>query len=378
MILICTDKFRGSLDAAAVGEALKKGLMARLPNEEIVIRALADGGEGTFEVLTAATDGTIHTTRVWDAAGEWTDARYGYAPHTRTAFIEMAQASGLAQLPKERRNPMQTHTFGTGQLIRASIDHGAQYLVMGIGGSATNDAGMGMACALGYRFLDNNGHELAPCGANLAKVTSIDNSGALDIGSVEVQVACDVDNPLFGTQGAAHVYAPQKGATPDMVTLLDEGLQHFSGVVAAHFGRDLAQVPGAGAAGGLGFGAMAFLNATLAPGIDLVMEHTRLEAFVQRADCIITGEGKIDTQTLSGKVVAGVARLAQVHQKPVIAICGTLELSAAQVQEAGLWYAESILNRPMTLEEAQHNAADMLCDWAMRFGGLWHLGLSKR
>lgn len=372
-ILICTDKFRGSLEAMEVAMALKRGFLRGIPAAQVEVHALADGGEGTFELITAALGGQIYQTNVANALGEMVTAHYGYVLDSKTALIEMSQASGLAQLPLERRNPMLTHTYGTGQLILDALKRGARNIVLGIGGSATNDAGMGMACALGYRFFDRENQLLAPCGGNLIRVARIDYDQVINLQDITVQVACDVSGPLFGPSGAALTFSPQKGASPVMAQQLDEGLQHFSAIIKQQQNLDVAHVPGAGAAGGLGYGAMVFLPAALHSGIDLVMKLSGLENQMQKADWIITGEGKIDVQTLQGKVVAGVARLAQKYQKSVVAVCGTLNLRPDQIREMGLLYAESILTRPLPLETAQVEAAQLLEDWAERFCGVLKL-----
>lgn len=362
------DKFKGALSGQEAAEALRAGFSSALPDAVFHISTLADGGEGTVSILTNALGGTLFSVLVENALGAPVHGQYGYVATSQTALLEMAQASGLASLPITARNPMRTHTFGTGQMILDAIQRGARHFILGIGGSATNDAGMGMACALGYRFFDHQNRALPPCGASLSAVAWVDDSQVRKLPECSFQVACDVDNPLFGATGAAVVYGPQKGATPDMVAQLDHGLQHFASVIKQQFGIDAAYTPGAGAAGGLGYGAMVFLGATLHSGIDLIMQHTRLEEQVAWADLVITGEGKLDTQTIQGKVVSGVARLARAHAKPVVAVCGTLSLSPAQIREMGLSYAESLLTHPLSLEDAQAQTATLLTHWAARFG----------
>lgn len=366
-ILVCTDKFRGSLEAEAVAEAIKQGFLSQIPSADIVVRALADGGEGTAAVLTAACGGRHRSISVQNAVGERVTATYGISPDGSTAFLEMSQAAGLAMLPESVRNPTLTNTFGVGEMILDAQQQGVRRLILGIGGSATNDAGMGMATALGYRFLDQKGHELPPCGKNLNQVYRIDATQAKDLSRMDILVACDVKNPLFGLQGAAHIYAPQKGATAEMVKSLDEGLRHFAAQINTQVAQINPEIEGAGAAGGLGMGAMVFLKATLCPGIQLLIEETGLAAEIRRADFVITGEGKMDAQTLQGKVVAGVAACAAQYQKPVAAVCGTLDLSVAQIQALNLLYVESILTAPMSLPEAQEGAAVLLYQWAARF-----------
>jgi len=263
----------------------------------------------------------------------------------------------------EKRNPLLTSTFGTGQLIVDALDRGVKKIILGIGGSATTDGGIGMAEALGYSFKDQKGHTLLPNGQSLEKIASIDKHNADPrLALVSVVVACDVTNPLFGKEGAAFVYGPQKGADPEMVTRLDAGLENLSQVATRAFGRDVSLVPGAGAAGGLGAGCMWFLNAVLKDGISIVMEQCNISSLVEKADLVITGEGKVDEQTLAGKVVKGLAGLCKSHHVPLAVVCGTLQITPEQAKDAGMTYAVSVLNRPMDLNAAQSEAFKLVSD----------------
>ncbi|MFN4145093.1 MAG: glycerate kinase [Runella sp.] len=349
-ILLAPDKFRGSLTALQVCEAIDEGIRSVLPQAEIVWLPMADGGEGTAELLTYHAGGTLEEVEVCDPLGRNTSATFGLSADTTTAYLEMAAASGLKLLSSKERNPLKTNTFGTGQLLKAAFEAGAKHIILGIGGSATTDAGVGAAAALGWQFIDENGQSFIPVGETLTQIHQIIPPDSLPNWTLEV--ACDVTAPLYGPTGAAYVYAPQKGASPEAVTQLDEGLRHIAAIVKRDFGRDLAAIPGTGAAGGLGFGLLFFLNATLKEGIKIVMEQTRFEQKLSGVHLVITGEGKMDEQTLQGKLIAGIAQAAQNHKIPVVALCGTLLLSPEQVRSLGLDYATSILNRPMTLDEA--------------------------
>ena len=372
-ILIAADSFKDALPALEVCQAMARGLRRALPQSETILFPMADGGEGTAEILTYHSRGQWVEKEVNDPFFRPVTAGYGLSGDGRTAFIEMAAASGLPLLKPEERSALRTTTFGTGELILDAIQRGATKILLGIGGSATNDAGMGMAAALGYRFFDEKGERLPATGENLAKASTIDNSHLLaDLEGVEVEVLCDVDNPLFGEKGAAYVYAPQKGADADDVALLDKGLRHFALLLENKFGEDFAAVPGAGAAGGMGAGALAFLGAMLRPGIQTVMELTGFDARLEQADLVITGEGKVDEQTLYGKLILGITRKAAARQIPVLAFCGTLEATPAQIQAIGLQAAFSLLTRPCTLEEAIAATADQLEQLAFNVARCWN------
>ena len=351
-IILAPDKFRGSLTARQVTDAMTEGIRLVYPDAEVVALPLADGGEGTAEVLTEATNGTWHTATVGDPLGRPVEAGYGLSGDGITAFIEMAAASGLALLTRDERSIVRTGTFGTGELIRHAIDRGVGHVVLAIGGSATTDAGIGMASALGWQFLDKDDVPLKPIGLSLPRIIRIVPPAQPITGNVQFSVACDVANPLYGREGAAYVYGPQKGATPLEKLWTDTGLRRFATLVQEQFGMDVADVPGAGAAGGLGAGALFFLNATLRPGVDVVLDAVGFDHYVAGADLVLTGEGKLDRQTLQGKVLKGVAARSRLANVPVVALCGTLDLDSADIAALGLTAAFSVLNRPQLLDEA--------------------------
>ena len=362
-ILIAPDKFRGSLSAEEVIAAVIVGLEKLTTPFAILTQPMADGGEQTAEILAKNTGGFSRTITVNDPLFRPIKATYFIAGDGKTAFIEIAAASGLSLLKLAECNPLQTSTFGTGELILDAIEFGVEQILLCIGGSATNDAGIGMAAALGYRFLDENGLELAPIGSNLARIFQIDSQSVHPkLAQIDFEIACDVINPLHGSNGAAHVFAKQKGASEADILALDAGLNHFAAVVFNQFGIQLQNIAGAGAAGGLGGGSFIFLNATLEKGIQLVINHLGLEAIIEEVDLIITGEGKLDQQTLAGKVIQGLVLMAQKHKKPIIAFCGTLELDYATIKKSGLTAVFSITNAPMSLENAQANAKTLLAD----------------
>ncbi|MCU0443853.1 MAG: glycerate kinase [Microscillaceae bacterium] len=372
-ILVAPDKFKDSLSALQVSELIKEGLLAANAQFVVDIFPLADGGEGTAEILTYHSGGQLLKKIVKDPLFRPIEAKYGISADQQTAFVEMAQASGLVHLEDWERNPMNTSSYGTGELILAAIEQGAKTIILGIGGSATNDAGIGMAQALGYEFLDQNDHRLLPTGGNLPKIRRVLTQNIHPkLAKTQFIVATDVKNPLFGKNGAAYVYAPQKGAKPTEIAYLDGGLRNIAQVIENQFNMQVSDWAGAGAgaAGGLGAGAVAFLGATLQSGIELVMNFTKFEQKTLDYQWIITGEGKIDEQTLQGKVVAGVCRVAQKQQIPVAAVCGSLEFKPLIIKELALKYLESIITHPLTLSEAIAQADKNLIDWAFRFGKL--------
>lgn len=374
-ILIACDSFKDALPAVEACQAIARGVQRALPAAELILSPLADGGEGTADILTYHSQGQRIELEVNGPLFQPVKASYGLSGDGQAAFIEMAAASGLPLLKQESRNPLLTTTFGTGELIRDAVGRGAKHILLGIGGSATNDAGMGMAAALGYRFLSEEGEVLPATGANLARVDVIDNSHALfGPGELRVEVLCDVDNPLYGEQGAAYVYAPQKGADEAAVQELDNGLRHFARKLKDKFGQDFADTPGAGAAGGLGAGAMAFLGATLRPGIETVMELSGFDALLPAAGLVITGEGMIDNQTLRGKLIHGIVRRAQAQNVPVIALCGALLAKPEEIEAIGLKAAFCIQNRPLSLAEALPETALHLERTADQVGRILGLG----
>jgi glycerate kinase len=351
--LIAPDKFKGSLSALAVAEAMAAGVKMADPEASIQLLPLADGGDGTAEILRLHSQGTWVTVEVMDPLHRPIEASYALSGDGTTAFIEMAQASGLALLEEAERNALHTSTFGTGELILHAWEAGVRDMVLGIGGSATSEVGMGMAQALGYRFLDADGQALVPRGENLQRIQRIDASNLkLDPTQLRLRVACDVSNPLYGPSGAAVIYGPQKGATPEAVAQLDAGAKQMAHCIHQDLGLDLAAVAGGGAAGGLGAGAIAFLGGELMSGIDLVMEVLKIEERLANVDLILTGEGLLDAQTLTGKVIAGLCQRAGKHGIPVAALCGSVAAPAEDWQQLGLTFAASILSRPIPLAEA--------------------------
>lgn len=374
-IVVAPDSYKGSLGALAVAEAIERGVRAVFPDAEIAKVPIADGGEGTVDALVVATGGRVEELEVRGPLGEPVRARWGVLGAGDTAVIEMAAASGLPLVPRERRDPRVTTTYGTGELIRAALDAGLRRIVVGLGGSATNDGGAGMARALGVRLLDAAGAELPEGGAALARLARIDVRG-LDprLAEAELIVACDVDNPLTGPRGASAVFGPQKGATPEGVRALDAALARFADIAAAATGRDVADRPGAGAAGGLGAGLLLFTPARLRPGVEIVLEATGFDALVRDADLVITGEGRTDAQTAMGKAPVGVAAAAKRHRVPVVCLSGGLGEGADEVLAAGIDAVASAVPGPMTLEEATRHAAPMVEAAAARVCRLLRVG----
>jgi glycerate kinase len=366
-IVIASDKYKGSLSALQVCRIIERTIKEIAPDSEVITSPMADGGDGTVETLVESLNGKLIELDVKGPLGEAVRARFGIIGNG-TAIIEMASASGLVLVPAGKQNPMETTTYGTGELIAKAIDMGSKKIIVGIGGSATNDGGMGMAQALGYRLLDSNGDLLGFGGKELARLASIDDSGINSkLLATMVEVASDVDNPLYGKRGAAHVYGPQKGAGPEMVEALDEGLKNYAQIVSRDLKKDIAGLPGAGAAGGLGAGLAAFAGGVLKPGTDIVIETTGLEDKIKDADLIITGEGAMDEQTFYGKSAYGVAKLASNYDIPVITINGSVLSDRASIDEknSSLFSGNfSIINRPMKLEEAIRDAEKLLSDAA--------------
>jgi glycerate kinase len=370
-IAIAPNAFKGSLTAAAAAACIERGLRKALRGLTIVKLPMADGGDGTLLAIVAATAGRTVPSRVTDPLGREIRSVFGLTGDGRTAVIEMALASGLALLKAQERNPMLTTSRGTGELIRAALDRRVQEIVIGIGGSATNDGGMGLARALGVRFLDARHRELPDRGGALGRLARIDMSG-LDarLKHTTISVACDVDNPLCGPRGAARVYGPQKGATPAMVNQLDAGLKRLAEVFHQDLGVKVANLPGAGAAGGLGAGLVAVLNARMRPGVEVVTHAIGLEGKLAGCDLVITGEGRLDGQTIFGKAPAGVARVAKKLGIPVIAICGSLGPDAGNVQRAGIAAFFSALEEPVAEADLPRRGPGMLERCAEQVGRL--------
>ena len=360
-ILVAPDSFKDCMRAIEVAEALSLGLRKVIPEAEIRMLPMADGGEGTVESLIDATGGEIVDLQVHDPLMRKITSFYGISGDASTAVIEMAAASGLELLEPGERNPWITSTFGTGELIFHALERGCRKILLGIGGSASNDAGMGMASALGVSFLDAQGKPVSQGGGALADVRQISVEG-LDprIADTEILVACDVTNPLSGPQGASFVYGPQKGADSEMVEGLDKNLSQLARLISDQLEKEVDVVPGAGAAGGLGAGLMAFLGASLVKGFDMVAETVSLEDAIQWADLVITGEGKMDSQTRFGKTPFGVAQMAKKHGKPVIGVAGTLEEDASDLYKEGFDLLLSIQEKPTDLAAALLNAPLLL------------------
>jgi len=374
-IVIAPDSYKGSLTALEVADAIKEGIKRVLPGAEIDEVPMADGGEGTVQALVDATDGQMITQEVCDPLGKKIKADFGILGDGKTAVIEMAAASGLPLVPEGKRNPMLTTTYGTGELIRAALDRGCRKLIVGIGGSATVDGGAGMAQALGARLLDKDGKEVPRGGGGVEHLDRIDVS-QLDprIAEASTVVACDVDNPLVGPNGGPEIYGPQKGATPEMVKNLDKYLDNYADIIKRDLGADVKEAPGAGAAGGLGAGLMAFLGAELKLGIDIVIDASGLERHLKGADLVITGEGMIDSQTIYGKTPIGVAKAAKKFGIPVIGIGGGVSDDASVVYEHGIDALISIVSYPMPLETAIERAHDLIADAserAIRLTQIW-------
>lgn len=368
---IAPDSFKGSLTALEAASCMERGLRKALPRITVIKIPMADGGEGTVRAIAEATGGRLIKRPVNDPLGRRIRAIYGLTGDGTSSVIEMAAASGLALLSPAERNPMITSTFGTGELILAALRTGAQRILIGIGGSATNDGGTGMARALGVRFLDRQGREIRQGGGFLKSLHRIDMTGILPVtGRATFEVACDVDNPLVGPKGAARVYAPQKGASPRMVAELDSGLRHLAKVIRRDLNVDILNVPGAGAAGGLGAGLMAFLGAKLRPGVDIVMDAVRLSRKLKGCSLVITGEGRMDGQTIFGKAPAGVARIARKLGIPVIAICGSLGEGFNKVRSIGIKACFAALEQPLDEEELPELGPAMLERCAEEIGRL--------
>lgn len=372
-IVIAPDSLKESLTAPEAAAAMARGVRRAAPECRVVEMPVADGGEGTTDALVEATGGVHRRAEVADPLGRPVEATWGMCGDGRTAVIEMAQASGLERLDPGERDPMKTTTRGTGQLIRCALDAGAERIIVGIGGSATVDGGTGMAHALGLQFRDENGHRITdPCGGRLEEIQEIEASERDPrLGSVELVVACDVTNPLTGPDGAAAVYAPQKGATPRQVERLAAGLEHLAGVIRRCLGRDVEDVPGAGAAGGLGAGLVAFAGARLQSGVETVIQAVGLREEVEGADLVLTAEGRLDRQSAFGKATAGVVSVASRAGKPVVALCGQLGDGYRELFESGLCAAFALPDRPMSLQTALGQAERLLEQSAESVVRLW-------
>ena len=356
-VVVAIDSLKGSLSSLEAGQAIKEGVQVVYPEADVVVRPLADGGEGTVEALAIGMGGELVHVSVTGPLGDAVTAEYGIlkADGTRpkTAIIEMSAAAGITLVPDEKRNPMHTTTFGVGELIKDAIDNGCRHFIVGIGGSATNDGGIGMLQALGYDFLDEDGAPVAYGGAGLQSIARIQAENVLpELKECTFRVACDVTNPLCGPMGSSAIYGPQKGATPEMVKELDEALLHYAELSKETFDHADRLYPGTGAAGGMGFAFLTYTNAVLESGIKIVLEETGLEDEMKDADFVITGEGRLDSQTALGKAPIGVAHLAKKHDKKVLAFAGCLTPDAGVCNENGIDAFFPILRRVITVQEA--------------------------
>ena len=374
-ILIAPDSFKESLSAQQAANTIARAFKAVIPQADLHLLPVADGGEGTTDALLAATHGRVFKQIVTGALGEARLAQWGIlGGGGKTAVIETAAACGLDQVPIEKRNPWLTTTYGMGELIIAALDQGVRHIIIGLGGSATNDAGAGLLQALGVRLLDERGDPIPAGGGGLARLSHIDLS-TMDarLQHIRFEVACDVDNPLIGPCGASAVFGPQKGADAQMVSALDENLAHFSAIIQQKTGKDIAHRPGAGAAGGLGAAFMGFLDADLKSGIDIVLDAIGFENHLHNADLVITGEGRVDSQTVHGKTPVGVSKRAQKYRVPVIALAGSVSNDADILYQHGIDALFSIVNSAMNLDTALKQAEGNLYQTAYNVARLWQL-----
>ena len=352
-VVVAIDSLKGSLSSLEAGEAIKTGVLKAMPNAEVFVRPLADGGEGTVEALALGMGGELKTVEVTGPLGEKVNCLYGILEESQTAIVEMSGAAGITLVPDELKNPLHTTTYGVGEVIKDAITNGCRHFIVGIGGSATNDGGIGMLQALGYGMLDKDGNQV-PFGAKGIKevVTITDDQVIPELKECTFRIACDVTNPLCGERGCSAVYGPQKGATPEMVKEMDAWLADYAKLVAAKYEKADANYPGTGAAGGMGFAFLAYTNAVLESGIKIILEETKLEDYVKDADMVITGEGRLDGQTAFGKAPIGVAKIAKKYDKTVLAFAGAVTKDAVVCNEHGIDAFFPILRRIQTLQEA--------------------------
>ena len=356
-VVVAIDSLKGSLSSIEAGMAIRDGVLAAKPDAEVIVKPLADGGEGTTDALIEGMNGKRIDLTVTGPMGTPVNAYYGYLADSHTAVMEMASAAGITLVPAAEKNPLLATSFGVGEVMNDALQTGCRNFIIGIGGSATNDGGIGMLKALGVRFLDENGEDAGEGGQALAKVTQIDVSGLNPLlKECHIQVACDVNNPLCGENGSTYVYGPQKGVTEDMKKQLDEDMAHFAMVTSETLGNDYHDTPGAGAAGGLGFAFLSYIGATLTPGIELILDAVRLEQELPNADIVVTGEGCLDFQTAMGKAPVGVARLAKKYHAKVIAFAGSVTKEASACNKEGIDAFFPILRSVCTLEEAMDPA----------------------
>lgn len=357
-VVIAIDSLKGSLSSMEAGMAIKDGILAAKPDAEVIVKPLADGGEGTTDALIEGMNGERIDLTVTGPMHTPVDAYYGYLKDTNTAVMEMASAAGITLVPDSEKNPLLATSYGVGEMINDAIQRGCRNFIIGIGGSVTNDGGIGMLKALGVRFLDENGEDAGEGGQALAKIARIDVSGMNPLlKECHIQVACDVNNPLCGKNGSTYVYGPQKGVTEDMKKTLDEAMAHFARVTSETLENDYMNTPGAGAAGGLGYAFLAYTGAALTPGIELILDAVGLEEELSSADVVVTGEGRLDFQTAMGKAPVGVARLAKKYNAKVIAFAGSVTKEATACNKEGIDAFFPILRSVCTLAEAMDPVA---------------------
>ena len=352
-VVVAIDSLKGSLSSIEAGMAIRDGILAAKPDAEVIVKPLADGGEGTTDALIEGMNGKRIDLTVTGPMHSPVDAYYGYLADSHTAVMEMASAAGITLVPAEEKNPLLATSYGVGEMMNDALQKGCRNFIIGIGGSATNDGGIGMLKALGVRFLDENGEDAGEGGQALAKVEQIDVSGLNPLlKECQIQVACDVNNPLCGENGSTYVYGPQKGVTEDMKKQLDNDMAHFASVTSETLGNDYRDTPGAGAAGGLGFAFLSYIGAALTPGIELILNAVGLEQELSDADVVVTGEGCLDFQTAMGKAPVGVARLAKKYHAKVIAFAGSVTKEASACNKEGIDAFFPILRSVCTLAEA--------------------------
>lgn len=372
MFIVAPDKFKGSLSAIEAAKLIAGGIKKVLPDAEVQQFPLSDGGEGLVDALIAGSGGTKLKVRVTGPLNTKVEAEWGIIDGGKTAVIEMASASGLLLVPEKLRDPSKSTSFGTGELIRTALDYGCQKIIIGIGGSATNDGGAGMARALGIKFFDRQNNLLEGGGGELKELDKID-LGSLDqrLKKTEIVVACDVNNPLTGPKGASHVYGRQKGASPKIAEMLDQALKNYAAIIKRELNIEIEMMAGAGAAGGLGAGLVAFLDAELKSGIELVLDALNIDQYLVRCDLVITGEGKLDNQSIHGKTPLGIARRAKRYNIPVIALAGKLEPDLEPFHRKGLTACFAIADGPLTLEESMVKAPQLLENKTAELIRLW-------
>lgn len=367
-IVISPDKFKNSLSSLEFCSIVKNQILDFDATIDVLELPLADGGDGTIEIMNYYLKGKLVTVTVNNPFFKPIKASYLFSKKNKTAFIEMAEASGVKLLSKKDFDCKNATTFGTGEMILDAINNGAETIILGIGGSATNDCGIGMATALGYQFLDENKQQVIPVGKNLSSIKYIDDSNVLlSLENIKFKVACDVDNPLHGKKGAAHTYAAQKGASKDDILELDKGLKDFATILNDHFNTNVQKVKGAGAAGGMGIASKLFLNGELQSGIELVKSVAKFDESIENSNWVITGEGKLDDQTLSGKTISGILKATKNKPCKVAAICGTIDLPKNELQKMGIHYGVDILNIAKSLEDAMKNSEKYLNTLTKKF-----------